>query len=102
MILSRTITEAEADKTLKFLLAGNEPVENMELPALKDPNGMSLTFLFRPDIEFGQTGFLGGDVDLVFYQRDLMTEEVNYPDPENTGYCSAGSIFCNGGVAFHS
>jgi len=43
---------------------------------------MSLTFKFKPVIEFGQSTFLGGDVDLVFYIRDQMTEEVTLLKPE--------------------
>lgn len=82
VILTRTIAEADSNKVLKFLLDGKKPVEEMVLPALKDPQGMSLTFQLRPDVEYGQTTFLGGDVDLVFYLRDQMTEEVTRPNPE--------------------
>lgn len=82
IILSRTIAEADSNKTLKFFLDGKKAVENMTLPALRDPKGMSMTFLLRPDVENGQTAFLGGDVDLVFYLRDLMTDEVTPISPE--------------------
>ncbi|MCW3463951.1 hypothetical protein [Chitinophaga nivalis] len=82
VILRRTIVEADSNKTMKFILVGKTPVESMVLPPLKDPKGMSLTLLLRPDIEFGQTTFQGGEVDLVFYVRDMMTEEVTHPVPE--------------------
>jgi len=82
VILSRTIAEADSNKVLKFFLDGKKPVEEMVLPALKNPQGMSLTFQLHPDVEYGQTTFLGGDVDIVFYIRDLNTEEVTLLNPE--------------------
>jgi len=82
VLLTKTITAADTDKTLKFLLDGGRPVENITLPALKNPNGMSLTFMLQPNVEFGQTTFLGGDVDLVFYLRDMNTNEVTKLNPE--------------------
>ncbi|MDR2282966.1 MAG: hypothetical protein LBE37_07155 [Sphingobacterium sp.] len=80
--LTKIITDADSNKTLKFLLDGEKLVEHMELPALKNAKGMSLTLKFKPTIEFGQSTFLGGDVDLVFYLRDMTTEEVTPFVPE--------------------
>lgn len=79
VLVSRTITGAEADKTLKFYLDQYGLIERMKLPPLKDPKGMAVMLRFLPDVEFGQTTFLGGDVDLVFYTRDKATEEVSDP-----------------------
>lgn len=77
VLLSRTITEADADKTLKFYLDAYGFIERMKLPPLKDPKGMALLLRFLPDVQFGQTTFLGGEVDLVFYTRDKATERVS-------------------------
>jgi len=82
VIFNKTLMDADSNKTLKFLLDGEKVLENMTLPTLKNPKGMSLTFKFKPVIEFGQSTFLGGDVDLVFYIRDQMTEEVTLLKPE--------------------
>ncbi|MET6997803.1 hypothetical protein [Chitinophaga defluvii] len=82
IILTRTITAADENKTLKFFLDGKKPVQNITLPPLKNPNGMLLTFKLLPDVEFGQTTFLGTDVDFVFYLRDLNTDEVTNLSPE--------------------
>lgn len=79
VLVSRIITQAEADKTLKFYLDKYGLIERMKLPPLKDPKGMTVMLRFSPDVEFGQTSFLGGDVDLVFYTRDKVTEEVSDP-----------------------
>ncbi len=81
-ILTKSIAEADSNQTLKFLLNGNEAVENMTLPILKNQKGMSLTFKFNPKVEFGQSTFLGGEVDLLFYMRDQTTEEVTHLSPE--------------------
>ncbi|MFD2549622.1 hypothetical protein ACFSR5_18405 [Sphingobacterium suaedae] len=77
VLVSRTITEADADKTLKFYLDAYGLIERMKLPPLKDPKGMTVMLRFLPDVPFGQTTFLGGDVDLVFYTRDKATEAVS-------------------------
>lgn len=79
VLVSRTISQAEADKTLKFYLDKYGLIERMKLPPLKDPKGMTVMLRFLPDVEFGQTSFLGGDVDLVFYTRDKATEKVSDP-----------------------
>jgi len=78
-LVSRIITEAQADKTLKFYLDKYGLIERMKLPTLKDPKGMAVMLRFVPDVEFGQTAFVGGDVDLVFYTRNKTTEEVANP-----------------------
>ncbi|WP_343560342.1 hypothetical protein [Sphingobacterium sp.] len=82
VIFTKTLMDADSNKTLKFLLDGEKVLENLTLPALKNSKGMSLTFKLNTVVEFGQSTFLGGDVDLLFYMRDQITEEVTSLKPE--------------------
>lgn len=82
VLVSRMITIADDSAALKFYFDGEQLTERLKLPALKNPKGMLLTFQLFPDVEFGQTAFLGGDVDIVFYLRDQITEEVENLQPE--------------------
>ncbi|NML23182.1 hypothetical protein HHL16_20055 [Pseudoflavitalea sp. G-6-1-2] len=82
VLVTRDITQADSNKVLKFFLTRNTVVESIKIPALKNPQGMSMTFALQQNVEFGQTTFLGGDLDLVFYMRDLNTGEVSRIEPE--------------------
>ncbi|QJB32122.1 hypothetical protein HF329_12615 [Chitinophaga oryzae] len=95
VLVSRMITIADDSAALKFYFDGERLTESMKLPALKNPQGMLLTFQLFPDVEFGQTAFLGGDVDIVFYTRDQITEEVENLQPELRVTVPAGQQFAS-------
>lgn len=82
VLITKTITEADSNKFLKFYLEGNDLVENLTIPALKNPKGMSVTFRLLTNVNTFETKFTGGDVDLVAYIRNLNTSEVKKTNPE--------------------
>jgi len=82
ILLTKIITAADTSKTLKFYLEGNDLVENLTIPALKNPRGMSVTFKLLTNVNAIETKFIGGDVDLVAYIRNLNTTDVKKPNPE--------------------
>lgn len=92
-LVTRNITQADSNKVLKFFLARNTVVESIKIPALKNPQGMLMTFALQQNVEFGQTTFLGGDLDLQFYTRNLNTGEVSRMEPELRVTVPAGQLF---------
>ncbi len=64
------------DKSIiNFIYDGNQAIKNIKIPSLEDPQSMSITATFLPFIDENYI-FSGGEVDLVFYYKDLNTEEV--------------------------
>lgn len=82
VLLTKTITEADSNRFLKFYLEGNELLENLTIPALKNPKGMSVTFKLLTNVNTIETKFIGGDVDLLAYIRNLKTTDVKKTSPE--------------------
>ncbi|VTR48097.1 hypothetical protein [Sphingobacterium thalpophilum] len=82
VLISKTITDADSNAVLKFYLDGNDLLEHLTVPALKNPKAMSVTFKLQTDIPFGETKFVGGDIDIIPYIRDINTGAIKKPSPE--------------------
>ncbi|GAA4130956.1 hypothetical protein GCM10022216_00600 [Sphingobacterium kyonggiense] len=82
VLLTKTITDADTNTTLKFFLEGKELIENLTIPTLKNTKWMSVTFKLRINATAVETKFVAGDMDFVAYVRNMNTMEVKKLNPE--------------------